>query len=443
MTLALTALGLLGLLAALMALGAPVAVALGLSALATVALVSWSDTTGLVNVLFSVPLRPTLLAVPLFITVGMVLSESSLIRRLIDLADRLVGGFPGGLGLVTIVTGLFFAGISGSGPADVAALGAILIPALVASGYPRPRAAALLAASGGLGIVVPPSIALILYAHVAQTGVQSWALAHPGAPAPSVGIGELFLAGLLPGLLLGVALCGYLWFAARRQGLRRARPRAREVSTAMLWWRAFPGLLVPVLILGSIYGGVFTATQAAAVATLYALALEVLFYREMRWRALGTALARAGTTTAQVMFLVGCASMFSHALVLLGLDAPAVNALASLPASKVVFLIAANAVVLLLGCVIDAISILFIVVPILLPVALTLGIDPVHLGIILTVNLAIGQITPPVGVNLFVAASVAQEKLGPIFRAVWPFVLVELAVLALVCAFPALCLVSD
>ncbi len=253
MTAALSALVLLGLLAALMALGAPVAVALGLSALGAVALAAPGDAASLVNVLFGVPLKPTLLAVPLFITVGLVLAESSLIRRVIDLADRLVGGLPGGLGIVTVVAGIFFAGISGSGPADVAALGTILIPALVASGYPRPRAAALLAASGGLGIVVPPSIALILYAFVAQDGVQRFMVANPGAEvvaAPS--IERLFLAGVVPGLLLGLALCLLLVVLARRGGTRRRRPRAEDVPTRTLAVRALPGLFVPVLILGGI-----------------------------------------------------------------------------------------------------------------------------------------------------------------------------------------------
>ncbi|MBN1476505.1 TRAP transporter large permease [Candidatus Sumerlaeota bacterium] len=440
MTPALVAALLIAALAALLAIGAPVAVALGLSALVTVLIASPGDLPSLVNVLFGVPLRPTLLPVPLFIVMGLVLGQSALVRHLIDFADRLVGRLPGGLGVVTVVTGIFFAGISGSGPADVAALGAILIPALVASGYARPRAAALLAASGGLGIVVPPSIALILYAFVAQGGVQDFLMNHPGTVATAPSIERLFLGGVIPGILLGLAMALLLVFTARRHGIGRGRPRAEGIPTSHLAVRALPGLLVPVLILGGIYSGLFTATQSAAVVTLYALIVEIVLFREMRWRAVGDALWRAGRTTAQVLLLVGCASMFSHALVLLELDRPAVEALRSLAHSPLTFLLALNLVVLALGCVIDAISILFIITPIALPVALGLGVDPVHLGVILVVNLAIGQITPPVGVNLFVAASVSGERLGPICRAVVPFVIVELIVLALVSAIPALCL---
>lgn len=440
MSLALVALGLFALLAGLLAIGAPVAVALGLSALLAVAAAAPEGTVGLVNVLFGVPMRPTLLPVPLFITVGLVLAESSLIRRAIDLADRLFGGLPGGLGVVTVVAGIFFAGISGSGPADVAALGTVLIPALVQSGMPRPRAAALLAACGGLGIVVPPSIALILYAFVAQTAVQGWSLAHPEAVVSAPSIERLFLAGLLPGVLLGVAVAAVVVWRARRSPRRRALSRLADVPTATLALRALPGLAVPVLILGGIYAGLFTATQAAAVATLCALALELLVYREMSLRRLGEALWQAGRTTAQVMILVGCASMFSTALVHLQLQEPAVRALGAFAGSRVIYLLAINALVLVLGMFIDAISILFIAVPILLPPALALGIDPVHLGVVLTVNLAIGQITPPVGVNLFVAASVAGERLGKIIGEVWAFVAAEVAVLLLITLVPALTL---
>jgi C4-dicarboxylate transporter DctM subunit len=445
------ALVLFGLFAGLLAVGAPVAVALGLSALVAVGLSEPSSMAGLINVLFSVPLKPTLLPIPLFIALGLVLAESTLIRRLIDLANRLVGWLPGGLGVVAIVVGIFFAGISGSGPADVAALGTILIPALVKAGFPRPRAAALLAACGSLGIVVPPSIALILYAFVAQTGVQSWILANPHAPLPTApSIERLFLAGIVPGLILGAALAALVIVTAKRakrpsapstelreDKARTGIPPARSGtdvahSTLTLAARALPGLVIPVLILGGIYLGIFTATQSAAVATLYALALEVLFYREMTPRSLELALWRAARTTAQVMLLVGCASMFSTALILLRLDGPALRALEALPRSPVVFLLAVNVLVLALGCVLDAVSILFIVVPIIVPAALSLGIDPVDLGVIITVNLAIGQITPPVGVNLFVAASISGDPLGKIICEVWPLVGVEIAALVLI-----------
>lgn len=414
------ALTLFGLLILCLALSFPLALALGFSSLVVLVAFHLCPLSILPQTLFGAADSFTLLAIPLFILAGAILGRTGIATRLTRFAQLLVGPLPGGLGLVTITVSIFFAGISGSGPADVAALGLILIPAMQQEGYAAPFASALCAAGGGIGIIVPPSIALIVYGVVAEASIS-----------------KLFLAGVIPGILVGAALAAATLGIVRRRGYgkRSARGTWRECLRAGK--EAFWGLLAPLIILGGIYAGVFTATEAAAVAVVYGLAVDLLFYHELRLGDLPALLADAATTSAVVMLIVATASLFAWVLTSQGIAAAAGNAVTSLTHNRVLVLLLVNAVLLVAGMFLDAISLFYLFVPLFLPVLKQLGVDPVHFGVVMTVNLAIGQITPPVGVNLFVACGIADVKPRDIVKAVTPLIAAEAAALLLVTFVPA------
>ena len=419
-----TALIMFALLAVMLALEVPIAAGLGISALVGALYVGLplsflaSRTCGALE-------KWELLAIPFFIIAGLVLGRSGISRRLIKLASVIVGEIPGGLAIVTIVVSIFFAGISGSGPADVAALGLILIPAMISAGYGRGFASALMAACGGIGIIVPPSIALILYGVVA------------GGDAS---IRALFLAGVFPGILVGAVLIGFVLWRFRRDTTLKAEKRgsAREVGRAFV--DAGWGLMAPVIILGGIYSGVFAPTESAAVAVMYAIVVDVLFYREIKWRDLWDIVSEAGLTSSKVLIVVACANLFASVLQYDQVPTSLGAWLTSLEFGGAATLLLVNALLLIAGCFLDAISIIYIFVPIFLPPLISLGVHPVHFGAIVTVNLAIGQVTPPVGVNLFVASGISEAPINEISRAVLPLVLIEIIALAVVTYVPALSL---
>ncbi len=404
--------------------GLPVALSLGLSAVAAIVIFDLGSLQLAPQLMVSATNSWTLLAIPFFILAGNLLGHSELSRRLVVLAETVVGNVPGGLAIVTIGVSIFFAGISGSGAADTAALGALLIPAMVASGYGKDFAAGLIAAGGGIGIIVPPSIALIIYGVVAQ----------------NVSIGKLFIAGIVPGIIVGLSLMVVAYLISRRRGYRAARPRGnlREVAVALR--RALWGLLAPLIILGGIYGGIFTPTESAAVAVVYGLLVGVFIYRDLTPKVIWSILRASAVTTAAVMFIVAAASLFSYVLTVGQLASGIANALVTLTTSKYVLLLLVNLVLLVAGMFMDGISVFYIFVPIFLPALVQLGVDPLHFGVVATVNVAIGQITPPVGVNLFVAAPIAGVNLQQISRGVLPFVAAELLALTVISLFPQLSL---
>lgn len=409
--------------AVLLLLGAPVAVALGLAGLVTVWAFDLAPLVFLPQILFGAAHSWSLLAIPFFILAGNILARGEIARRLTALARALVGGVRGGLGYVTVAASIFFAGLSGSGPADVAALGAFLYPALRAGGYRRPYASALLAAGGGIGIIIPPSIALVIYGVLAETSIP-----------------KLFMAGVFPGLLVGLSLAAVVLLESRRRQGEARREDARTVSVGRALQEALWGLGAPVIILGGIYGGVFTPTEAAAVAVAYGLFVGLFVYRDIGWRELPEVFWQSAKASAVVMTIVVMASVFAWVLTDQGIAEDAAARLGVFQESRAAFLLAANAVILVAGCFLDAISIFYIFVPILLPMAKAAGVDLVHLGVILTVNLAIGQITPPVGVNLLVASGVTGESLKGVARAAVPFVAAEVAALFIVTFWPPLSL---
>ncbi len=407
---------------AMLALDFPIALALGFSSAVTIVLFSLAPLDFIPQLMFGSSDSFTLLSIPFFIFAGIILGSTSISRRLIDLADSLVGDIPGGLGIVGIIAAVFLAGISGSGPADVAALGLVLIPAMVRAGYSRGFSSALSAVSGGIGIIVPPSIALIIYGSVAE-----------------VSIPKLFMAGILPGILVAVTLAAITWFISRRRGYRPPGNRER-LKPWVAFRRAIWALLAPVIILGGIYGGVFTPTEAAAIAVVYSVAIDVLIYRALGFRDFLRAAGEAGLTSAVIMSIVVTASLFAWILNTQGLASGTASLLLSVSGNKVVILILLNLVLLGAGMFLDAISIFYIFMPIFLPLIHQIGVDPVHFGIIATVNMAIGQVTPPVGVNLVAASGVSGESVGRIARETAPFLVGECIALGIITFFPELSL---
>jgi C4-dicarboxylate transporter DctM subunit len=407
----------------LLFLNFPIAAALGISSVLSIVVFDLAPLQLVPQQLFSATDSWTLLAVPFFILAGNLLAKTAISERLVRLATVVVGQFPAGLAMVAVIVSIFFAGISGSGPADTAALGAILIPGMVKAGYDRRSAAALMAAGGGIGIIIPPSIALVIYGVVANASVS-----------------KLFIAGILPGVLVGLSLfvVSYLLFGRDPAIRPERRGSLREIGSALK--DAFWGLMAPLIILGGIYGGVFTATEAATVAVVYGAIVGFFIHRDLKLADLPEILADAGVTTGVVMLLVCTASVFAWVLNTSGIAAAAAAWLMRLAAGKAVGLLLINGILIAAGAFMDAISIFYVFLPILLPVVKALGIDLVHFGVIMTVNLAIGQITPPVGVNLFVACGIAGIPMKAISRAVLPMVAAQVGALLVISYWPGLSL---
>lgn len=397
---------LVALVAVCFALGIPIAVALGLATAATVGV---SGTFGLevvpqqiFNSLNSFPL----MAIPFFILAGFLMQVGGISERLIAFATSLVGHMTGGLAVVAIITSMFFGAISGSGAATTAAIGAIMIPAMIARWYADRFAAANQAASGALGIIIPPSIPLILYGIAAQ-----------------VSVGDMFLAGIIPGMFVCLSLVVAAYVISKRHGYVGAE-RTDFLGILRSFRGALLALLMPVIVLGGIYGGVFTPTEAAVVAVAYSMFVSVVIYREIRLRDLPRIFVNSSVTTSIVMIVIGTAGLFGFLINRLGVPSDIAAAFQAANMNAIVFLLVVNVLLLLTGMFIEAAAAILILVPILLPVATSLGIDPVHFGIIMVVNLAIGLVTPPVGINLFVAAQISKMKVSVISRAIIPFVMI-------------------
>ncbi|MDO4261169.1 MAG: TRAP transporter large permease [Eubacteriales bacterium] len=414
--------------AVLLFIGAPIAVCLGASSVATM-LIQGAGRP-LEAVMSSLPMivsastsKFVLLAIPFFILAGNIMEKAGISEKLIRLAETFVGHRKGGIAIVCVIVSCFFAAISGSGPATVAALGVILVPAMIKSGYSPAFSAALMAASGAIGVVIPPSITFVVYGSIADTS-----------------IGSLFIAGLLPGILMGIAFA----ICAKLVG-RKSELKSLPKTTGKERWNAFKdafwGLLMPVIILGGIYGGVFTPTEAAAVSAVYGLAVGVFVYRKIRLKEFWAILIDSASTTATIMFITAAASLFAYVLTRAKLDVAISSALESATGgSTIVFFLIVNVILLIAGCFLDSTSALYIFTPLFVPVAQDLGIDLVHLGVVMIVNLAIGLFTPPVGVNLYVACGVGNVDLKQISRAIVPVLIAALIVLMIVTYIPGISL---
>ena len=364
-----------------------------------------------------------LLAIPLFILAAEFMNSGSITERLLRFCDALVGRFRGGLAHVNVVQSIIFAGMSGSALADAAGTGKVMQRMMTQDGkYTASFAAALTAASSVIGPIIPPSIPMVIYALVSDTSV-----------------GYLLLAGVIPGLLMGFAQMGVIAFIARRRNFPVEQPVAlRELP--MITWRAFPALMMPVVLLGGIYGGVTTPTEAAAVAAAYALLVSAALYRSVTLRDTYAALLACARMTASIGMLIAGAMVFNYVVTAENIPASLSVVLQDLNFTPLGFMLAANLLLLVLGCLLEGTTILLIVVPVLLPTAQALGIDPVHFGVVAVVNIMIGLITPPYGLLLFVMVRIAEVPLRDLVRDTMPFLLVMIGSLALVILVPDLVL---
>ncbi len=363
-----------------------------------------------------------LAAIPFFILAGNLMEAGGISRRLVEFAKSLVGGVQGGLPMTCVLTCMIFAAVSGSSVATTFAIGAILIPALVKHGYPVSYAASLQATAAELGVVIPPSIPLILY------GVSA-----------EVSIGELFIAGFGPGLLIAGALMLFVWLYCKWKGWGKNDGEGRlPVGRATL--QAGWALLMPIIILGGIYGGVFTPTEASAVAVFYALLVGVVIYREIGVKSLAAVLRRSAISSAVIMFIIANAGLFAFLITRAGVPEAIGHWLEGVLKSPAYFLLGVNAALFFIGMFIETSAAIIVLAPILAPVAQHFGVDPVHFGLVMVVNLAMGMITPPFGVNLFAACTVARISLDRIVGHLIPFVLVIVACLMVVTYVPELSL---
>ena len=412
--------------AAFLLVGTPIAICLGISSVFGMLIDGAGrplDTimTMLPRIFSSATSKFVLLAVPFFILGGNVMEKAGISERLINFAQSCVGHLRGGLIVVMVSVACFFAAISGSGPATVAALGMILIPAMVKVGYPPAFSAALMAAAGATGIVIPPSITFVVYGSVADTS-----------------IGKLFLSGIVPGVMIGVALIVVAMWTTRNMEIELL-PKATSEERWNSFKEAFWGLLMPAIILGGIYGGIFTPTEAAAASAVYGLFVGFFIYRTLKLKDLYEIFVNSTTTTAVVMFITATASLFAYILTRARLDLAISDGLTEITGGNyIMFLLIANVIFLIAGCFMDATSAVLIFTPLFLPVALSLGIDPIHFGAVMVLNLSIGLVTPPVGINLFVGCGIANVSLKDISVAVIPLIIACLIVLLLVTYIPQL-----
>lgn len=426
----------------LILIGFPIAISLSLSSIMMILyLYGVSGLDILADIMYTSVARFTLLAIPFFILTGVIMEHSGISEKLINLADKLVGHMKGGIVLITALVGIFFAAISGSGPATVAAIGGILIPALMKGGYTRETSGSLVASTGAIGIIIPPSIAFIVFAVVV------------GDQLP-VSIGRLFIAGIIPGIIFAFALVltTYLvrWQNERKltkeqgnlvnetNGKKNRKERASFKEMGRAFIDAIWGILVPVIILGGIYGGFFTPTEAAVVAVFYGLFVGVVIYRTLNFKKLYNVLIDAGLQTAIIMFVVATASVFAHIITSERYAEEVANMLLGISENPIIILLIVNLILLIAGAFIDAISAFYIFVPILIPIILFFDIDPTVFGVFMTINLAIGLFTPPVGLNLYVASSISGASLGSMSRAIIPFVIASIVVLLLITYIPVI-----
>ena len=415
----------------LLFLNIPICVSLGLSSVAAM-LYSGDKIASIVPTnIYSSMAKFLLLAIPFFVLSGNIMAKAGISTRLVQFIDDCIGHRRGGIAIVCVVVACFFGAISGSGPATVAALGIILIPAMInRGGFSAPFSSAMMATASSIAIVIPPSIAFVVYASIVG----------------NVSVGDMFMGGILPGIMMGAALVAVIVIEARRKGLSASREKANWGERWKSFRTAFWGFLMPVIILGGIYGGYFTPTEAAAVSVVYGLFVGVFIYREVKLRDLYEILADSAKTTGGIMLIIGAASLFSYVCTVHGISKAAQALLLNVAGNKYMFLIIVNVIFLIAGCFVDANSAMYIFIPIMYPVAQQLGINLVHFGVIATVNLAIGQVTPPVGVNLFVAIGISSKIQGlrdktkvtieSISKAVWPMIVACIIALLLITYIP-------
>lgn len=423
-------------LIALLLVGMPVSIALGLTVLTVLFVVTDVPLDAVALKLFTGIESFELMCVPFFILAGNFLTHGGVARRMIRFATAMTGHWPGGLGLAAVVACAIFAAVSGSSPATVVAIGSIMIPAMVARGYPKSFGAGVVASSGALGILIPPSIVMVLYA-VATSGM---AVKGPGGERVyAASVDDLFMAGVVPGIMLATILAlTTVWLAWRRGYPRSERESWSERFSALA--DCFWGLALIVIVMGGIYGGVFTPTEAAAVSAVYAFIVAVYIYRDLKLSDVPRVLLASASMSAMLLYIITNAVLFSFLLTHEQIPQAIADWLVAQGFGKISFLAVVNVVLLVAGCFMEPASVTLILTPILFPVAAQLGVDPVHFGIIMVVNMEIGMLTPPVGLNLYVASGISRLGLTTMSRAVLPWLVTMIGFLFLVTYWPDLSL---
>jgi C4-dicarboxylate transporter DctM subunit len=411
-----------GLLIALMLTGMPISIALGLTVLTFLFTLTQVPIESVALKLFTGIENFSIMAIPFFILAGNFLAHGGVARRMIGFTTSLVGHWPGGLGLAGVVACALFAAVSGSSVATVVAIGSIILPAMVAEGYPKRFGAGIITTSGALGILVPPSIILVLY------GVST-----------NSSIGNLFLAGVMPGIVLSAMLGLVTFVIAKKNGYPRM-PRASWGERWAAFRESVWGLFLVVMVIGGIYAGIFTPTEAAATAAVYAFVIAVFVYRDLKLSDVPRVLLASANMSAMLLYIITNAVLFSFLMTSENIPQTMAAWLIAKNFSPLVFLLVVNIILLVAGNVMEPSSILLIMAPILFPIAVKLGIDPIHFGIIMAVNMEVGLCHPPVGLNLYVASGIAHMGISELTVAVMPWLLTMLAFLVLVTYWPALSL---
>ncbi len=406
-------------LVVLLIINVPVGIALGVASMFALIVGGTLSLTSLPQALITSCDSFPILAIPLFILAGDLMGAGGVSRRILDVCNVFFGRITGGLAIVTVLVCMFFAAVSGSGPATVAAIGTMVIPTMLRLGYDKSFVLALVATAGSIGVIIPPSIPMVIFGVSTGTSVTS-----------------LFMGGFFPGLLIGFALIGYSYWYSKKHGYTGSKEPfdAKKAWTAT--WEAKWALVNPVIILGGIYAGVFTPTEAAAVAAVYAYVCGSFIYRELPLKKLLTAISTSCSTTATTMVILGCATAFTRIITIEQIPAMVTQMMMTVSESPVVILLLINLLLLIVGCFMDTTPAILVLAPILLPVAVAIGLDPIHFGIIMVCNLAIGFITPPLGINLFVASRISDSPMETILKGIVPFILVMLTCLMLISFIP-------
>ena len=402
----------------LLLIGVPVAFAIAAAAL-LVLLKGDVKLLILVQRMFASTDSFSLIAVPFFIFAGDLLAKGKVSKVLVEFAESLLGMLKGGLSIVSVLAGMFFAAISGSGPATVSAIGSFMIPSMKERKYDAGFAAAITAAAGTIGVIIPPSIPFVIYCIVAQCS-----------------IGDMFIAGIVPGVMIGVALMLVCYCTAKKRHYVSVTERPKFSTVWKAFREAFWALLVPVIILGGIYGGIFTPTEAAVVAVVYSVLIGKFVYKELDGKTLYECLRTTGLINGATEFMIGLSMAFASYLAMAQIPAHIASWMTSLAHSPFILLMVINVFLLVIGCFVDNIAAVIILTPILLPVVKTIGIDPIHFGLIITVNLACGFISPPYGINLFVASAISGESIESISKSILPSFLAMVVCLLLFTYFP-------
>ncbi len=408
----------------LLFLGVPIAFSLGVASLMTVYGAGTLPIDYLAGVAFTSIDSFPIMAIPFFIAAGIFMGAGGLSYRLLALADELLGGLTGGMAIASIATCMFFAAISGSGPATVAAIGAITVPAMVQRGYDKMFAAAVVAAAGAIGVMIPPSNPFVVYGVTAQASV-----------------GDLFIAGIIPGVFTGLVLMAITYVVSKKRGWKGEEKQRSLASISKAIWNAKWAILVPVIVLGGIYGGIMTPTEAAAIAAIYGLLVGIFIYKEIDLKTLWSSTLESANMSAVIIMLMAMATIFGNIMTLEQIPSQIAKLILDMTNNPILILLLINVLLLWIGTFMEALAAIVILTPILLPLAVNIGLHPIHFGVIMVVNLAIGFITPPVGVNLFVASGIAKAQIGDISKAALPFLVAMIVVLLLITYIPQISLI--